>query len=163
MSNTAIAEPAKKSTVKDFDRFYQNSQPANFIRGIFFQLAATLQMDTMMDTGDQTATTICERYSIQNSGLEMDLIIKGSKPLGMWNSTILDSCTYASFNKNLNSLIECLPDTNVIVVVEAMQKLMQLYRQDHRFECDFDDGVFTIKFEHRPSKFFTELTITVAQ
>lgn len=118
-------------------------------------------MDTTVDATDVGASSICERYSIENVGVVMDLIIKGSKPTGMWNATILDSSTYQDFNKNLQSLIECLQDTDVPVVVEAMQKLMQLFRQGYRFDCDFDGKTFNIRFEHRPCKFFSELTVIV--
>lgn len=112
-----------------------------------------------MDTTDVLTSSICERYSIENVHLSMDLVIKGSKPTGMWNATILYSSTYQDFNKNLQSLIMCLRDTDTPVVVDAMQKLMQLYRQDYRFDCDFDDRMFNIRFEHRPCKFFSELTV----
>lgn len=162
MLNSIIESKAVEAVaVKAEDRKYIDSQTANFIRGTFFQLANDLQMATMMNMGDQTATSICERYTIQNDRLSMDLVIKGSKPTGMWTSSILSCDTYPHFNANLERLIADLPDEDTLAVVSQLQKLMQLFRQGHHFDSDADEKFFNIRFESRPQKFFAELTINV--
>lgn len=157
MSNVVVDEPSVENKPDEKPR--QNTQSANFVRELFFQVALKLGMDTMVDISDKTHEYICERYKIINDRLNIELIIKGAKPAALWTSSIPSADTYQHFNKHTHSLIQYLHSLDCPVVVDALQKIMQLYRQDHRFDCDFDDGMFNIRFEHRPSKFFTELTI----